>query len=230
MRGRRRERELTFATSSSLKQAKRASGQTESLIPLHLLLAHLRLAKARGAPKVILENARTYPFLLSLERGRRTRSLTSLISTSVLLPFLAEFDKLPPTTLPKSVYYEQAAEQINKAQAVQSQTGAAIDIVGYLSRGAFLVSFPSFLAVELEAHHLLSLGSHFGSAAVHYLSTGNSDQALKFFEAVLTREPNNLVALMGKVRSKASSSFLLSPSLPLALLLLLLSLCSSFSN
>ncbi|KAL7417075.1 hypothetical protein BDY24DRAFT_357824 [Mrakia frigida] len=118
--------------------AKRASGQTESLIPLHLLLAHLRLAKARGAPKVILENA--------------------------------QFDKLPPTTLPKSVYYEQAAEQINKAQAVQSQTGAAIDIVGYLSR------------------------------AVHYLSTGNSDQALKFFEAVLTREPNNLVALMGKGR------------------------------
>jgi hypothetical protein len=100
----------------------------------------MRLAKARGAPKKIIENARRSPSSVTeLSWGDMI-----LTSDRTYVPLSApnsppEFDKLPAGTEPKSVYHAQAAEKINEAQNVQMQTGAPVDAVGLLSRGQPLV-------------------------------------------------------------------------------------------
>ncbi|CDZ96575.1 TPR-containing nuclear phosphoprotein that regulates K() uptake [Phaffia rhodozyma] len=119
-------------------KTKRASNELAAQVPLLLVLANMKLAKAKKAPKLILPNA--------------------------------DGDILPPSTLTKGALYEQASEKINEAQRIQMQLGENFDMVGFLSVG------------------------------IMQLARGEADGALKHFDSISQREPNNVFALLGKAR------------------------------
>ncbi|KAI0688182.1 RNA polymerase II-associated protein [Cytidiella melzeri] len=114
-----------------------SGGSPGSLPPIYALLANIQMARARKAPKLILQEPRQ-------DDMRKEKS--------------------------REDCYRDAAQFMNKSEAVVNDTGMNRTVLNFLTRG------------------VLQLG------------TQSMDDALRTFDSVLRERPTNIVASMGKAR------------------------------